>query len=226
MNPQVDTVAIKLPNFWATNPEAWFVQAEAQFQLRNISQDDTKYYHVVAALDSSTATRALSLLSNPPEKGKYQAIKIFLTTAYGLSDEERASTLFSMQGLAGRKPSELMDTMLGLLGPHRPCFLFKHLFLQQLPDYVRAPLSTLNIEDCRSLALQADKLYLSVAPPSSVVEVNAAETNASKRPDSTQNMCWYHARFGTKAKHCNEPCVHFSSFKRKSNQGNAKGGQQ
>ena len=26
-------------------------------------------------------------------------------------------------------------------GTHNPCFLFKHLFLQQLPDYVRAPLA-------------------------------------------------------------------------------------
>ena len=39
----VESVALKLTTFWVTSPSAWFAQAEAQFALRNISQDDTKY---------------------------------------------------------------------------------------------------------------------------------------------------------------------------------------
>ena len=112
----VSAVSIKLPTFWTAGPEAWFAQTEAQFALRKITQDETKYYHVVAALDNSTATRALSILTNPPDDNKYNTLKTFLLSAYGLSDTERASALFKLQGLGDRKPSELMDSMLGLLG--------------------------------------------------------------------------------------------------------------
>ena len=50
----LEAVTLKLPTFWTTCPLAWFAQTEAQFSLRNISSDDTKYYYVVAALDKHT----------------------------------------------------------------------------------------------------------------------------------------------------------------------------
>ena len=84
----VENVALKLPTFWVSNPSAWFAQAEAQFVLKSISQDETKYYHVVASLDTTTATRALSIITNPPTTNKYPVIKSFLTSAFGLSEEE------------------------------------------------------------------------------------------------------------------------------------------
>ncbi|GFN76421.1 retrovirus-related pol polyprotein [Plakobranchus ocellatus] len=47
----IETVALKLSTFWITCPSAWFAQTEAQFALRGITADETKNYHVVAALD-------------------------------------------------------------------------------------------------------------------------------------------------------------------------------
>ena len=64
-------VALKLPTFWTAQPDVWFAQAEAQFNLRGITADDTKYYYVVAALDQDTATRVLDLISQPPDDNKY-----------------------------------------------------------------------------------------------------------------------------------------------------------
>ncbi|GFR80137.1 condensin complex subunit 3 [Elysia marginata] len=160
----VESVAIKLklPTFWVTSPLAWFAQAEAQFALRNITQDETKYFHVLAALDTNTATRALSLLTAPPPSNKYGALKEFLISAFGLTDEERASTLLDLVGLGDYKPSELMNNMLSLLGSHTPCFLFKQIFMRQLPDQVRASLATSATSDYRALALEADKLFLAM----------------------------------------------------------------
>ncbi|GFO34904.1 Mad2l1-binding protein [Plakobranchus ocellatus] len=65
-----------------------------------------------------------------------------------------------MNGLGDNKPSKLMDNMLSLLGQHQLCFLFKQIFLQQLPDHVRTPLSVSAISDYRTLAREADKLFL------------------------------------------------------------------
>ena len=82
----VDAVSLKLPTFWTAVPSAWFAQVESQFALRGVTQDDTKYHHVVASLDNSTAQLALSILASPPATEKYQAIKLFLTSAYELPD--------------------------------------------------------------------------------------------------------------------------------------------
>ena len=71
----LEAVTLKLPTFWTTH--AWFAQTEAQFSLRNISSDDTKYYYVVAALDANTATTALSIISSPPAEQKYELLKSF-----------------------------------------------------------------------------------------------------------------------------------------------------
>ena len=66
----VDAVALKLPTFWAKQPDVWFYQAEALFHIRNITKDETKYYFVVAALDQTTAGRLQDTLSNPPTDNK------------------------------------------------------------------------------------------------------------------------------------------------------------
>ena len=41
---------IKLPPFWAQKPQTWFVQAEAQFHIKGITQEVTKFYYIVSAL--------------------------------------------------------------------------------------------------------------------------------------------------------------------------------
>ena len=41
---QQNATAVKLPDFWTTNPEISFHQAEAQFALRHVVSDETKYY--------------------------------------------------------------------------------------------------------------------------------------------------------------------------------------
>ena len=107
----VDSLAMKLPTFWVSNPAAWFAQAEAQFALSKITVDETKYYHVVAALDTNTATRALSALTAPPQENKIQTIKSFLSSAYGLTEEEWATTLLNMRGLGDAKPSVLVSQL-------------------------------------------------------------------------------------------------------------------
>ena len=71
----VKAVALKLPTFWTTCPEAWFAQAEAQFNIRNITADTSKYSYVEVALDPQAATRALSILEAPPEDDQSKVIK-------------------------------------------------------------------------------------------------------------------------------------------------------
>ena len=220
---------VKLPDFWEASPAMWFAQAEAQFALRGITDDSTKYYHVVAALNSATALRVESLIVSPPRSAKYDAIKNHLLKTFQPSDAERADHLFSLQGLGDNKPSELMDKMLNLMGPHKPDFLFVHLFLRQLPSQVRAALANTKLTDCRALAAEADKFFLagqqqcaaalspalSVSPSPHATPVAAATSSHQGRDNG---LCYYHGKFGTNAKRCSRPPCTFGA------QGNASAG--
>ena len=240
-----NAVSLKLPEFWESSASAWFAQTEAQFALREITADTTKYYYVVSALGSSTATRVVSLLKHPPAENKYTALKAHLLKTFELSDAERASRLFSLQGLGDSKPSELMDRMLDLLGEHRPDFLFVQLFLRQLPSQVRAALANTAITDCRALAEEADRFFLAVQHPGMTaaalhpayaIATNSAQVHhtaaplpgdpaltavatVSHRQRSDTSLCFYHAKFGSRAKKCLPPC----SFR---GTGNARAGAQ
>ena len=208
---------IKLPEFWEFSPMAWFAQTEAQFAIRDIT-DDTTRYHVVSALGRSTATRAANFLANPPDHGKYRDLKAFLLKTFGLSQSERAQRLLAIRGLGDRKPSEHMEMMLNLLGAEEPNFLLMELFLQHMPPQVRTALAGTRITEPRALAEEADRFFLaaqsfapvvlaptrSAYPPDSDRLTNRAPVAADGR--ASNGMCYFHARFGAKAKRCRSPC--------------------
>ena len=207
---ETNAVAIKLPTFWAQEPEVWFLQAEAQFHIRKITDDTTKYYHVVAALDQETSGRVLDTLSAPPADNKYTDLKQRLLTTFGLSKHERASKLLHLHLLGDRKPSELMDEMLSLLADHGFCFLAEQLFLEQLPEDIRLQLSNDDFNNPRALATKADVLW--IAKQQAATAINKVTSQPKGKITTThatlQNWCFYHKRFGDDAKNCKAPCNH------------------
>ena len=237
--PAVTAVSLKLPAFWPDRAEVWFLQAESQFATRGIQADATRYHYIVAALDQDTATRVLDLLLAPPATDKYTALKARLLETFTLTDSQRAARLLAMPGLGDERPAQLMDKMLALLGDHPPCFLFRELFLQQLPTDIRAHLIHAGITDVRALARDADALWLSSnvqhvackaghreaanSTPVPTRRVSASIPRTSTLPlvpaEPAADVCFYHQRFGAAARQCRPPC----SF---SVQGNAKSGRQ
>ena len=222
----VYAAAVKLPEFWQHDPAPWFQHIEAQFHLRGITVDDTKYYHVVAALDASTTRRVMGFLRDPPADGKYNALKAQLLRLFQLSDAERADRLLSLNGLGDSKPTELMENMLALLGSGDTAFLFVQLFLRQLPTPVRTALATspfVRTKDYRGLAEEADRILLASRQymVAAVSETDHTVAVVSERRGQTQRndngLCYYHRRFGTKAKRCVPPCCF-------ENQGNGRAG--
>ena len=69
-----NAVSLKLLQFWADKPQIWFAQAEAQFVLRKIVSDETKYYYILSALDQTTAPRIKDFASHPLDEHKYDAL--------------------------------------------------------------------------------------------------------------------------------------------------------
>ena len=194
---QQHAVTLKLSEFWTSHPKVRFQQTEAQFALRQVTADNTKYFYVVAALDQDSAQRVIDLLEDPPRDHKYLALKKRLLDTFDLSDNAR---LLNMPQLGDKKPSVLMNEMLALIADHCPCFLFNYLFLQLLPDDIRMILSGQQWNDPRQLAARADELWLarSPAPPVSRLSRPRKGTNYGQdQQGSSRNqekLCFYHKR--------------------------------
>ena len=210
-------VSLKLPTFWTAQPEVWFAQTEAQFRLRKIDADETRYYYTVAALDQDTAIRVLDL-NNPPDSDKYRALKSHLLDTFGLSPRQRASRLLHFRPLGDSKPSALMDEMLALVADHTPCPLFEQLFLERLPDDIRIQLVDTKFDDLRHLARRADALWS--CRDMELSSVNVATQRSGPRqaspghkpsktdyPSRSQGLCFYHRTFGEDARRCRHPCI-------------------
>ena len=214
----VQAVSLKLPTFWTKQPQVWFAQAEAEFSIRNIAADNTKFHYVVASLDQDTASSVLSLIRAPPDTGKYDALKTALESTYGLSKYERINRIIDMPDLGDDKPSTLMNKMLALLDDRQPCDFVRCHFLRRLPEHIRATLVHSGTEDCRSLARAADQLW----------EAHQTTTSAIRsehRPVQTSNhegLCYYHRKFGSKATKCRTPCT----FSTPPSSGNGQAGRQ
>ncbi len=209
---EVNAIALKLPQFWPQQPEVWFAQAQAQFQVRNITSEDTKYHYVIAALDQDTAGRILDFLRSPPENDKFTRLKERLLVTFTQSDFERAGLLLDMPKLGDSKPSALMDKMLALLpANHTPCFLFQRIFLNSLPEDMRGILAHSNIKEARDLALAADKLWEAQRNSAAYSVRKSAVKHNHKNADQHQgnpDFCYYHNKFGNKAYNCQQPCKH------------------
>ena len=194
--PAIQAVSLKLPTFWPKQPEVWFTQAEAQFAIRNITADETKFNYVVASLDQDTAGRIISFLRAPPGANKYDALKAKLQSTYGLSEYERINAIIDMPALGDDKPSVLMDKMLSLLDKP-PCAFVRCLFLRRLPEDIRAVLVHSKQTDCQELAKAADQLWEARQSSNNAVR---GRTPSRSSQTSDQKFCFYHTRFGDKAK--------------------------
>ena len=213
---KVSAVSVKLPPFWPDKAVLWFAQAEAQFLLRSITADKTKFAHVLTMLDSSTAEYVMDIIRNPPEDS-YEALKTRLTGAYAISEDERAERLLNMNGLGDKTPSQCLSKMLMLVPDGQdPGFLFRRLFLRQLPVEVRTQLAQSaktgnKAEDLRGLASEADKYFASVGARISSVSEGSSWSEAPEDPNvnavSNRQLCCYHRVFGKNAKRCEQPCT-------------------
>ena len=80
---------VKFPLFWPTDLQVWFAQVEAQFTTRGISQQRTKFDHVVASLAPEYATEVCDLVLQPPTQTPYDTLKQQLIQRTATSEQRR-----------------------------------------------------------------------------------------------------------------------------------------
>jgi hypothetical protein len=129
--PQHSPANLHLPPFWCDAPRSWFTMAEAQFHLRNITRDKDKYLCWIAALPGDAFRMVAHIVEQKDQADDaYNQLKAALVSSLTMSDYQRIELLSKVEPLGGRKPSDLLATMLELCPHgHKSSPFFCYLFL-------------------------------------------------------------------------------------------------
>lgn len=171
-NNNMAAVSIKLPAFWPTDPELWFMQVEAQFATRNITTDGTKYAYLVSSLTPEVAAEVREVLMNPPAEEAYKKLKEELISRTTKSTQARIKQLLTSEELDGRKPTQLLRRMRHLIGTNTGLVsdaLLKQIFVPRLPTHVQVMLAANDALTIDQAAELADKLMDVIGPQVSAV---------------------------------------------------------
>jgi hypothetical protein len=155
--PPAANRAVKLPSFWTTNPRAWFTSTEGAFRLRNIADEERRFFNCFHALPETTVSLIADLVeANPLPANPYTELRRRLLAAHQLTDIQRVEQLFSLPPLGAQKPSELLAEMLRLCPRGQENAFFNCLFLNKLPRELRILLSEEEMADKQVLGARAD----------------------------------------------------------------------
>jgi hypothetical protein len=72
---EVSGVAMRLPSFYAEEPEVSFASAETQFTLAGITEEKTKFYYVHIELDRRYAREVLTIVTSLSQQDPYTKLK-------------------------------------------------------------------------------------------------------------------------------------------------------
>ena len=102
------TVSLKLPPFWQEDPAFWFHQVEAQFAMKGITQQLTKYHYIVGSLAPETSREVCDVIVTIPATNPFDTLKERLISRTSLTESQRVIKLLSLEPLDDQKPSQLL----------------------------------------------------------------------------------------------------------------------
>lgn len=70
---RIDT--LKLPPFWTSRPNLWFIQIESQFRIRAITKNNTKYDYLVSSLPTDIIELVSDSISDTPKINSYVKLR-------------------------------------------------------------------------------------------------------------------------------------------------------
>lgn len=165
-------VGVRVPPFWAEEPEIWFAQVEGQFSISGITSDSTKFNYVIAQLDNQYSREVKDIIINPPATQKYEKLKSELIKRLGISNEKKTKQLLMHEELGERKPSHFFRHLKDLAGPAVPDDFIKSIWTTRLPHGVQMVLAgqpaSASLEDLCDLADRVNDLAISSPTVASV----------------------------------------------------------
>jgi hypothetical protein len=88
--PPANNRAVKLPPFWTANPRAWFTSVEGAFRLRNIADEESRFFNCLHALPEATVSLIADLVeADPLLQNPYTELQRRVLAAHQLTDIQR-----------------------------------------------------------------------------------------------------------------------------------------
>lgn len=186
-----------------TAVSGWFTIIESQFHLRNITQEVTKFYHIISALPATVVAQLPQtvLLSQ-----NYAELKLSVESMFTKTKGELFDQLMNPTSLTGR-PSVYMREMMSKASQIEiGNDIVKHKFLQILPPAIAPVLACQKDLELHQLGSLADSL-LPLLGKESAMTVNKFDNNPTflthEQPMSTQSESHYNECNPTQVQHIN-----------------------
>lgn len=230
-NSAIGAVAAKLPDFYAHNPEGWFINADAQFALAKITDEKTKFYHAVKALDPKTSEEIQHFLNeqcqnNDENAAPYTKLRAQLLKVYGRSKTSKMAELLGMHSFNENGAESTLRRMRILCTDMDTMLQCK--LLSMAPPSARTAVASQDFTTAEDLAhaldeaIERERLTItmsqsSISSPSEPAQQHAIaattkrtshkESQGNTKHGNDRNICFYHERFGYKARKCSgDPC--------------------
>jgi hypothetical protein len=102
----------------------WFLAAESELRIKNITSDLTKFSYVVSSTKGDVFNRMINLIRVSPQTGVYQGLKDRLLQAFGRTQMEWANAVMDWPGLGNLKPLVFYKKMADTLPEGRIAIIF------------------------------------------------------------------------------------------------------
>ncbi|KAL1450996.1 hypothetical protein WDU94_003296 [Cyamophila willieti] len=215
----------------SSHPALWFVQLESHFHTAGIIREETKFHHVIAAMETRVLEQVMDIVEQPPQD-PYVTIKQRIIKLFELLPHQRQQRLMNECFLGDKKPSQLLLEMKNMAKTDFSDEMIKSLWISRLPSAMQ-PVLAVSSEPLSSLSSLADSIHTlpsatvnSVENPSvsqvlsglhQEIQQLAQEVSQLKRTSprfkrrrnhgyGKQTMCYYHEKFGIRAHKCEQPC--------------------
>ena len=181
------TPRIHLPSFNRSDPQLWFIQAEEQMNVANVTEENSKYSILVSALPPEVSCEVRDVLLHRPVVNPYTFLKARIFERLCSTLDERLKRLLQEETLGDRRPTQLLIRMQSLISEGSANIdnaVLRSLFLQRMPPHVREILAISGDEtNIERLASMADKI---IAANTNRLSVNAI--NNTSTYDNSPNM--------------------------------------
>ena len=226
LNPMARAPSLKFPvrEFYSEDPELWFWQLEATFQVNRVTTEKDKYAVVVFNLPFKVGQRSPRTIASKQEP--YTTLKKVVVKETDLSNYQRSKKLHALPTLVDQCPSKLLASIRNLQPAQDcGCYCARYHLLSRMPPITRAQLVNQKDLSVDELFALADTIMLSqpylhnlmaeVEADRHNTDVLTVRQRSSALPPSKEKkkkarvkpeICWFHGRYGKDAKSCRQPC--------------------
>ncbi|XP_028175322.1 uncharacterized protein LOC114363717 [Ostrinia furnacalis] len=164
-------IQIRIPPFWPEKPAIWFAQVEGQFAIMRITDDATKFYHILATLDRQYAAEVEDILTGPAD---YKRLKSELIKRLSVSRENKVKQILMHEQLGNRKPSQFLRHLQHLAGPDIPTDFLKTIWTSRLPTDLQPIVASQTTLSLDALAELADRVNDITTPTQHVAATSSS----------------------------------------------------